>query len=112
MSFFAHPTGVPGGVPHHQRIRRHWLRYNRPCADKRKLTNVMTTNNRSISSYRCASFHQGACILILSVDGTSWIRHIGKHGRGPNENIVFTNDSRIKGYIILNFHIPTEYHLS
>src|SRR5690606_15903439 len=79
MPELTHPTHMPRGVAHHQRIVGHVFGDDGSRADKSILPDIMTAYNRRICSNRCSLPYNGTRVLAFSVDGAPRINDIGEY---------------------------------
>src|SRR6184192_2399789 len=105
MSIFTHPANLPGWITHHEGKRFYCLCYHRPCPNKSKFPDLVTTYNGSICSNGGSRFNQCLPVLIFTDKGTTGIDHISEnHGR-PQKDIIFAYNAGINGNIVLYFYI-------
>ncbi len=93
-AFLAHPSDSLGRIPDDQTIIIDILQYNSGGAYKGITADFHTGQNGAIRTGRAAFLQDGQFFdRIFTEVRSTWIEHIGKDGRGTDENLIFHPDA-------------------
>jgi hypothetical protein len=108
MPEFTDPSDLPGRITDYQGIWQYCLRDHSSCADKGKLTDIMTTNNGGICTNASTSPDIGFGIIATPVDGAPGVYNVSKNHGWTKEHIVITGNTFINRYIVLDFNVTAQ----
>ena len=104
----AHPADLAGGVADHQGIVGHVFVDNGAGADKRILADTNAAHDSGVGADGSAFAHVGRQVFVFAIDGAAGVVYVGKHHRGPEEDVVFAGHAFVNRHIILHLHIVAE----
>src|SRR5690554_2708167 len=110
VTTFAHPTGMPGRITHHQGIGGHTAGDDRPCSYKGVVANFNAANNGGVGPDGGTLADFGRPVLMFAGNGAAGIEHIGKNSRGPHKTIVLTYHALVGRNVVLHFYVVAQYH--
>src|SRR5687767_9091814 len=110
MAIFTNPTYMLPGIAYNKRIWQYRLGNHGARPDQRKTTDLVSAIDGGIGSYTGSFANHCLFVFVFANDGASRVGHIGKNHAGAEKNIVFTNNARVNGNIVLDFYIITQYN--
>jgi len=105
----AHPAPDLGGASVDHGVGGHVAGHDASGAHEGILPEGGTTDYGRICADGCAAFHEGALVLVLSLDEGAWVDHVREDTGGPAEDLVLDDHVVIDGDVVLDLDAVSYY---
>src|SRR5581483_50699 len=109
VSVPAHPTFLPGGIAHDQRVIRNIPGNCRAGSNKGVAANRDAANKSRVGPDGRPPTDKGLFVQGMPVDLGSRVTNVREHAGGSEEDVIFNDDPGVNGNIVLNFYVAANY---